>query len=125
MRALPFLALLSALLAPGLACAEPLRAALPEYRVLSSSGSESFEPALLQALAEFLEETVDVAERSEAADLQLGPAKVGSVYYQAVPAALTANEGGSVDWPQLRGEPICIAVASPYMQFIVQRFVAC
>ncbi len=85
MRALPFLALLSALLAPGLVCAEPLRAALPEYHVLSSSESESFEPALLQALAESLEETVDVAERSEAADLQLGPAKVGPVYYQAVP----------------------------------------
>lgn len=122
MRALPFLALLSALLAPGLACAEPLRAALPEYRVLSSSESESFEPALLQALAESLEETVDVAERSEGADLQLGPAKVGPVYYQAVPAALTANEGGAVDWPQLRGQPFCIAVASPYTQFIVQRF---
>ncbi|WP_312679637.1 transporter substrate-binding domain-containing protein [Stutzerimonas nitrititolerans] len=122
MRALSFLALLPALLGPGLACAEPLRAALPEYRVLSSSESESFEPALLQALAESLEETVEVADRSEDADLQLGPAEIGPIYYQAVPAALTASEGGVIDWSQLQGQPFCITAASPYTQLIVQRF---
>ena len=122
MRALPFLALLSALLGPGLACAEPLRAALPEYRVLSSSESESFEPALVQMMAESLEEAVDVADRSEGADLKLGPAKVGPIYYQAVPAALTANEDGVAGWQQLQGQPFCVTTASPYTPLIVQRF---
>lgn len=122
MRALPFLALLPALLGPGLACAEPLHAALPEYRVLSSSESDSFEPALLQALAESLEEALELTERSEAADLRLGPAEVGPIYYQAAPAALTANDGGVVDWQQLQGQPFCVTVASPYTPLIVQRF---
>ena len=122
MRALPFLALLAVLLGPGLACAEPLRAALPEHRVLSSSESESFEPALLQALAESLGQAAQVADRSEGAGLQLGPGKAGPVYYQAVPAALTANEGGVDDWQHLQGQPFCITAASRYAPLIVQRF---
>lgn len=122
MRALPFLALLSALLGPGLACAEPLRAALPEHRVLSSSENEGFEPALLQMIAESLGQDVDITGRSEGADLQLGPAKIGPIYYQAIPAALTPNEEGVAGWQQLQGQPFCVTAASPYTPLIVQRF---
>jgi len=122
MRALPFLALLPALLGAGLACAEPLRAALPEYRVLSSTEADSFEPALLQAVAESLKKTVELSEHPESADLELGPGQIGPVYYQAMPAALSANEGGIAAWQQLQGQHFCITTASPYTSLIMQRF---
>lgn len=121
MRSLSFLAVLPVLLGAGLAFAEPLRAALPDYRVLSSSDSDSFEPALVQALAESLEEAIEVAPRSETVDLNLGPIEAGPIYYQAMPAALTANEGGIADWQRLQGQPFCVTSASPYIA-IAQRF---
>lgn len=122
MRVLPLLALMPALLGPGLAAAEPLRAALPEHRLLSSSETDSFEPALLDALGEALGQAVTSTPQPDSAELRLGPADTGSLYYPSVPAALTASEGGVADWQQLRQQPVCLVAASPYAQWVAQRF---
>lgn len=122
MRALPVLILL--LIPLGMVSAEPLRASLPEHRVLSSSETDSFEPALLRAVADGLVETAVISEQGDTADLQLGPARAGPIYYRAVPAALTASEGGITDWEQLRSQPVCFTRASPYTALIVRRFAA-
>lgn len=121
MRALSLLVLLPALLGPGLVAAQSLQAALPDYRLLSSTETASFEPALLEALAEALEQPVAVTQQPGSADLRLGPAEVGALYYQAIPAALTANEGGVSEWRHLRNQPVCLAAASPYAP-LMQRF---
>ena len=114
MRALSLLLLLPALLGPGLVAAQPLQALLPEYRVLSSTEAASFEPALLEALAEALGQRVAITQQPDSADLRFGSAENGPFYYQAIPAALTANEGGVGDWQDLRNQPVCLAAASPY-----------
>lgn len=122
MRALSLLVLLPALLGPGLVAAQPLQAMLPEYRVLSSTEAASFEPALLEALAEALGQSVAITPQPDSADLRLGAAENGPLYYQAIPAALTANEAGVADWQHLRNQPVCLAAASPYAQLVAQRF---
>lgn len=122
MRVLLLLVLLPALLGPGLTAAQPLYAAVPEYRVLSSTETDSFEPALLEALGGALGQAIAVTPQPGSADLQLGPAGTGPRYYQALPAALTASEGGVADWQQLRNQPVCLSAASPYAQLVVQRF---
>lgn len=122
MRVLPLLALMPALLGPGLAAAEPLRAALPEHRLLSSSETDSFEPALLDALGEALGQAVASTQQPDSAVLRLGPADAGSLYYPSVPAALTASEGGAADWQHLRDQPVCLVAASPHAPLVAQRF---
>jgi len=120
-RALSLLVLLPALLGAGLVAAQPLQATLPEYRVLSSTEAASFEPALLEALAEALGQPVAITQQTDSADLRLGPTEAGALYYQAIPAALTANEGGASAWQHLRNQPVCLAAASPYAP-LLQRF---
>ena len=121
MRALSLLILLPTLLGSGLAAAQPLQATLPEHRVLSSTETASFESALLESLAEALGQPVASAQPSASADLQLGPLASGSLYYQAIPAGLTASEGGVVGWEHLGNQAVCLAAASPYAA-LVQQF---
>ncbi|MBA1264479.1 transporter substrate-binding domain-containing protein [Stutzerimonas stutzeri] len=122
MRVLPFLVLLPALLGPVLASAQPLQATLPEYRILSSTETDSFESALLEVLGEALGQAVTITHQPDSANLRLGPVDAGPLYYQSVPAALTANEGGVADWQHLRNQPVCLVAASPYAQLVTQRF---
>lgn len=115
MRALPLLVLFPALLASAVACAEPAGAAMPAYRLLSSSEADSFEPALVKALGE-------AVGHDRLAELRLGETGDGAIYYRSLPAALTAREGGVTDWDQLRAQPVCVATASPYATLLTQRF---
>ncbi|EXF47135.1 amino acid ABC transporter periplasmic amino acid-binding protein [Pseudomonas sp. BAY1663] len=117
--------LLIALLGPLPALAEPLRAALPGgYRVLSSSATESFEPALVEALAEALGQRAEFVTAVDEAELQLGARETGALYYRAVPAALAATEGGPGSWSDLRSQPFCVAAGSPYARLVAERFAA-
>ncbi|MGE4408241.1 amino acid ABC transporter substrate-binding protein [Pseudomonas sp.] len=117
--------LLVALLGPLPALAEQLRTALPDgYRVLSSSATESFEPALVEALAKALGRRAAFVAALDEAELQLGAGETGALYYRAVPAALTATEGGPGAWSDLRSQSFCVAAGSPYARLVAERFAA-
>lgn len=122
MHATRFIVLLLASLGAGLLQADPLRAVLPEHRVLSSSEADSFESALLQALVEGLGEKVVIVGQGETSDLQLGGSRSGVAYFQSEPSALTASEGGVTDWPQLRSQTFCVTEANPYAALVEERF---
>lgn len=115
MRALPLLALLPALLGPGLVFAESAGAAMPDYRLLSSSETGSFEPALVKALGEAI-------GNDRLAGVRLGQADTGAIYYRSLPAALTARDGGVSGWEQLKGQPVCVVASSPYASLLTQHF---
>jgi len=122
---LRFCVLLVALLGPLPGFAEPLRATLSDgYRVLSSSETESFEPALLHALGDALGQDVELDTSPGGAELRLGAGKAGAIYYRAVPAALVASEGGLEAWSDLRNQPFCVAAGSPYARLVAERFAA-
>jgi len=114
------------LLMPVASMAESLRVQLPERRVLSSSETESFESALIEQLAEALGRSgfsvvsADDAEVRLVAGDRVGPA----TYYHAVPAALSATEGGLVAWSDLQGQTVCVNHASPYGALLSERFAA-
>jgi polar amino acid transport system substrate-binding protein len=115
------------LLMPVASMAESLRVQLPEHRVLSSSETESFESALIEQLAKALGRSGAAVARADDAEVRLvagdrvGPA----TYYHAVPAALSATEGGLVAWSDLlQGQTVCVNHASPYGALLSERFAA-
>ncbi len=114
------------LLMPVASMAESLRVQLPEHRVLSSSETESFESALIEQLAKALGRSGAAVARADDAEVRLvagdrvGPA----TYYHAVPAALSATEGGLVVWSDLQGQTVCVNHASPYGALLSERFAA-
>jgi len=114
------------LLIPVASMAESLRVQLPEHRVLSSSETESFESALIEQLAKALGRSGAAVARADDAEVRLvagdrvGPA----TYYHAVPAALSATEGGLVAWSDLQGQTVCVNHASPYGALLSERFAA-
>ncbi len=114
------------LLMPVASMAESLRVQLPEHRVLSSSETESFESALIEQLAKALGRSGAAVARADDAEVRLvagdrvGPA----TYYHAVPAALSATEGGLVAWSDLQGQTVCVNHASPYRALLSERFAA-
>lgn len=126
MRAPLRLAIGFALLMPVASFAAPLQVHLPEHRVLSSSEKESFEPALIEQLAETLGRPALFVARSKDADLRLLPDDQpgAAVYYRAAPAALSATEGGLAAWADLRGQTVCIGSASPYAILLSEHFAA-
>ncbi len=114
------------LLMPVASMAESLRVQLPEHRVLSSSETESFESALIEQLAKALGRSGAGVARADDAEVRLvagdrvGPA----TYYHAVPAALSATEGGLAAWSDLQGQTVCVNHASPYGALLSERFAA-
>jgi len=114
------------LLMPVASMAESLRVQLPEHRVLSSSETESFESALIEQLAKALGRSGAAVARADDAEVRLvagdrvGPATC----YHAVPAALSATEGGLVAWSDLQGQTVCVNHASPYGALLSERFAA-
>ncbi|EWC42562.1 transporter substrate-binding domain-containing protein [Pseudomonas stutzeri] len=127
MAALPRLVLWLAWLMPAALLAEPMRVQLPEHRVLSSSETESLEPALAEQLAGALGRPMQlVAEGAADADVRMlaSDQRGGSSYYRAMPAALVATEGGPAVWSDLRNQPVCISSASPYSALLSTRFAA-
>lgn len=115
-----------ALLTPTALFAEPLRVQLPEHRTLASSETESFEPALIQRLAEALGRSALVVALEQQVDMRLveGAHTGTAVYYRARPAALGATEGTLADWSDLQGQPVCVSAHTPYASLLREDFAA-
>ncbi|MCW3148237.1 transporter substrate-binding domain-containing protein [Stutzerimonas stutzeri] len=116
-------ALLSACCLPALAFGDPLRVVpVGEYRALSSSAAASFDTVFSVALVEALDRTWVRGSAATAADLVVGEGVDGTVYYRTGTTALVATEDRALDWPQLRGEPVCVVAGNPRAAMVKARF---
>ncbi|OCX94082.1 MAG: amino acid ABC transporter substrate-binding protein [Pseudomonas sp. CO183] len=115
-----------ALLGPTALLAEPLRVQLPQYRTLSSSETESLEPALLERVAEGLGRPASFVASAQDADVRVaeGDPAQAAIYYRAAPAALSATGGGLGAWSDLQGQPVCVSRDSPHGSMLRTRFAA-